>query len=108
MKECVQSQQMGLFRGLMNGDIMTEKIVLDEDFTEKLSDWDESDVGKRICKRVTPNAFNAESVSSCELWLATRFIAKVTMLLLAACTVLFMVSGLLNLPVPVNRREGKV
>ena len=29
--------------------------MIDEDFTEKLSDWDESDVGKRIAKRVTPN-----------------------------------------------------
>ena len=34
---------------------MAEKVVIDEDFTEKLSDWDESDVGKRIAKRVTPN-----------------------------------------------------
>ena len=24
---------------------MTEKVVIDEDFTEKMSDWDESDVG---------------------------------------------------------------
>ena len=34
---------------IMNGDIMVKK-VLDEDFTEKTSDWDESDVGKRIAK----------------------------------------------------------
>ena len=34
---------------------MAEKVVIDEGFTEKLSDWDESDVGKRIAKRVTPN-----------------------------------------------------
>ena len=34
---------------------MAEKVAIDEDFTEKLSDWDESDVGKRIAKRVTPN-----------------------------------------------------
>ena len=34
---------------------MGEKVVLDEEFTEKVSGWDESDVGKRICKRVTPN-----------------------------------------------------
>ena len=34
---------------------MAEEIVIDEDFSEKLSDWDESDVGKRIVKRVTPN-----------------------------------------------------
>ena len=39
----------------MNGDIMAEKIVVDEDFTEKTSDWDESDIGKRIVKRVTSN-----------------------------------------------------
>ena len=55
MKECVQSQQTEQFLGLQNGDIMAEKIVLDDDFTEKMSDWDESDVGKRIAKRVTPN-----------------------------------------------------
>ena len=34
--------------GLHNGDIMAEKIVLDDDFTQKMSDWDESDVGKRL------------------------------------------------------------
>ena len=52
---CALSQWMALYRGLHNGDIMSEKIVLDDDFTEKKSDWDESDVGKRIIKRVTPN-----------------------------------------------------
>ena len=50
-KECDQSLQMEQFLGLLNGDIMAEKVVIDEDFTEKLSDWDESDVGKRIAKR---------------------------------------------------------
>ena len=54
-KECVLSLQMERFLGLMNGDIMAEKIVVDEDFTEKTSDWDESDIGKRIVKRVTSN-----------------------------------------------------
>tara|TARA_B000000475_G_scaffold107695_1_gene87389 strand:- start:109 stop:375 length:267 start_codon:yes stop_codon:yes gene_type:complete len=34
---------------------MAEKMVLDDDYTEKESDWDESDVGKRIVKRTTPN-----------------------------------------------------
>ena len=50
-KECVLSLQIERFLGLMNGDIMAEKIVVDEDFTEKTSDWDESDIGKRIVKR---------------------------------------------------------
>ena len=34
---------------------MAEKVVIDEDYTDKKSDWDESDVGKRIAKRITPN-----------------------------------------------------
>ena len=44
---------MEQFLGLHNGDIMAEKIILDDDYTEKKSDWEESDVGKRIVKRVT-------------------------------------------------------
>tara|TARA_B100000035_G_scaffold91221_1_gene77004 strand:- start:1518 stop:1793 length:276 start_codon:yes stop_codon:yes gene_type:complete len=34
---------------------MTEKIVIDEEYTVKLADWDESDIGKKIAKRSTPN-----------------------------------------------------
>lgn len=34
---------------------MTDKIVLDDDITEKLKGWDESDVGKRIPIRETVN-----------------------------------------------------
>ena len=34
---------------------MAEKVVIDEDYTEKKSDWDESDVGKKIAKRITPS-----------------------------------------------------
>ena len=34
---------------------MAEKVVIDEDYTDKKSDWDESDVGKKIAKRITPN-----------------------------------------------------
>ena len=30
---------------------MTEKIVIDEEYTVKLADWDESDIGKKIAKR---------------------------------------------------------
>ena len=52
---CALSQWMALYLGLHNGDIMAEKMVLDDDYTEKKSDWDESDVGKRIAKRATPN-----------------------------------------------------
>ena len=54
-KACAQSRWMAQCLGLHNGDIMAEKIVLDDDFTQKMSDWDESDVGKRIMKRSTPN-----------------------------------------------------
>tara|TARA_B110000881_G_C18163133_1_gene311667 strand:+ start:102 stop:380 length:279 start_codon:yes stop_codon:yes gene_type:complete len=35
--------------------IMTENLIVDEDFTEKTSDWNEADVGKRIVERITPN-----------------------------------------------------
>ncbi len=52
---CGLLQQMGQYLGLHNGDIMSNKIVLDDDFTEKTTDWDESDIGKRIVKRVTIN-----------------------------------------------------
>ena len=31
---------------------MAEKIVLDDEFTDKLSDWDESDIGKKIAKSI--------------------------------------------------------
>ena len=39
---CALSQWMALYLGLHNGDIMAEKMVLDDDYTEKESDWDES------------------------------------------------------------------
>ena len=35
--------------------IMGKTIDENDDFTEKQQDWDESDVGKRIIKRVTIN-----------------------------------------------------
>lgn len=39
--------------GMVNN--MEEEIIIDEDTTEKTSDWNEGDVGKRIMKRVTVN-----------------------------------------------------
>ena len=39
--------------GMVN--YMEEEIIIDEDITEKTSDWNEGDVGKRIMKRVTAN-----------------------------------------------------
>ena len=39
-----------------NGVVMMEQTTDEnDDFTEKQQDWDESDVGKRIIKRVTIN-----------------------------------------------------
>ena len=35
--------------------MMEQTIDENDDFTEKQQDWDESDVGKRIIKRVTIN-----------------------------------------------------
>ncbi len=52
---CGQLLLMEHLTGLLNGDIMGEEIVIDEEFTEKTSDWGQADVGKRIPKRVTPN-----------------------------------------------------
>ncbi|MDP6869502.1 MAG: hypothetical protein QGI21_01860 [Candidatus Poseidoniaceae archaeon] len=34
---------------------MSEEVIFDEDYTEKLVDWDESDIGKKIPKRITKN-----------------------------------------------------
>jgi len=74
--ECDQSQWMVQFLGLQNGDIMSNEIILDDDFTEKMTDWDESDVGKRIAKRVTLNGtyFNEIIVQVFCQYCASEFI----------------------------------
>lgn len=74
--ECAQSQWMVQFLGLQNGDIMSNEIILDDDFTEKMTDWDESDVGKRIAKRVTLNGtyFNEIIVQVFCQYCASEFI----------------------------------
>ena len=54
-RACARLPRAVLWTGLRNGETMAEEVVIDEDVTEKTSDWKESDVGKRIPKRVTPN-----------------------------------------------------
>ena len=54
-RACARLPRVVPLTGLRNGEIMAEEVVIDEDITEKTSDWNESDIGKRIPERVTSN-----------------------------------------------------